>query len=103
MYALLLGITLILLKYLEVGPVANWSWWWVLSPLPWLRPGGPGPMPRAMRKAMERWISANKTVSTSKGSPGHEKPPTTLKRWHGATRPQPQGAAVFVLRLLGYV
>ena len=32
MYALLLGITLILLKYLEVGPVANWSWWWVLSP-----------------------------------------------------------------------
>ena len=31
MYALLLGITLILLKYLEVGPVANWSWWWVLS------------------------------------------------------------------------
>ena len=32
MYALLLGITLILLKYLEVGPVATWSWWWVLSP-----------------------------------------------------------------------
>ncbi|HQQ69944.1 MAG TPA: TIGR04438 family Trp-rich protein [Alicycliphilus sp.] len=33
MYALLLGIILILLKYLGVGPVANWSWWWVLSPL----------------------------------------------------------------------
>ncbi len=32
MYALLLGILLILLKYLEIGPVANWSWWWVLSP-----------------------------------------------------------------------
>ncbi|MBS0508240.1 MAG: TIGR04438 family Trp-rich protein [Proteobacteria bacterium] len=32
MYALLLGIILILLKYLEVGPVAGWSWWWVLSP-----------------------------------------------------------------------
>jgi len=23
---------LMLLKYLEIGPVANWSWWWVLSP-----------------------------------------------------------------------
>ena len=32
MYALLLGILLIHLKYLEIGPVANWSWWWVLSP-----------------------------------------------------------------------
>ena len=32
MYALLLGVVLILLKYLEVGPVANWSWWWVLAP-----------------------------------------------------------------------
>ncbi len=33
MYALLLGLLLILLKYLEIGPVAGWSWWWVLSPL----------------------------------------------------------------------
>ncbi|HRO81314.1 TIGR04438 family Trp-rich protein [Alicycliphilus denitrificans] len=32
MYALLLGVLLMLLKYLEIGPVANWSWWWVLSP-----------------------------------------------------------------------
>lgn len=32
MYALLLGILLTLLKSLEIGPVANWSWWWVLSP-----------------------------------------------------------------------
>jgi len=27
-----LGIVLLLLKYLEVGPVAAWSWWVVLSP-----------------------------------------------------------------------
>lgn len=33
MYALLLGLLLILLKYLEIGPVAGWFWWWVLSPL----------------------------------------------------------------------
>lgn len=33
MYTLLLGIFLILLKYLEIGPVAAWPWWWVLSPL----------------------------------------------------------------------
>lgn len=32
MYLLMLGIALALLKYLEVGPVAQWSWWWVLSP-----------------------------------------------------------------------
>jgi len=33
MYTLLLGLLLIALKYLEIGPVATWSWWWVLSPL----------------------------------------------------------------------
>ena len=32
MYLLLLGLVLLGLKYLEVGPVAGWSWWWVLSP-----------------------------------------------------------------------
>lgn len=32
MYLLFLGIALMLMKYLEVGPVATWDWWWVLSP-----------------------------------------------------------------------
>ena len=32
MYTLALGILLVLLKYLEIGPVAQLSWWWVLSP-----------------------------------------------------------------------
>ena len=32
MYTLILGIVLVLLKYLEIEPVAAWSWWWVLSP-----------------------------------------------------------------------
>lgn len=32
MYTLILGVLLVLLKYLEIGPVATWSWWWVLSP-----------------------------------------------------------------------
>ncbi len=32
MYLLGLSILLLALKYLEIGPVANWSWWWVLSP-----------------------------------------------------------------------
>lgn len=27
-----LGIVLLLLKYLAIGPVATLSWWWVLSP-----------------------------------------------------------------------
>lgn len=32
MYLLVLGVVLILLKYLEIGFVADLSWWWVLSP-----------------------------------------------------------------------
>ncbi len=33
MYLLLCGLVLIGLKYLQIGPVADWAWWWVLSPL----------------------------------------------------------------------
>ncbi|NIM43672.1 MAG: TIGR04438 family Trp-rich protein [Hydrogenophaga sp.] len=32
MYLLGLGIVLLLMKYLEYGPVAGWAWWIVLSP-----------------------------------------------------------------------
>jgi small Trp-rich protein len=32
MYLLVLGLILGGLKLFEVGPVANWGWWWVLSP-----------------------------------------------------------------------
>ena len=32
MYFLLMGIVALALKYLEIGPVAAWSWWIVLSP-----------------------------------------------------------------------
>ena len=32
MYFLLIGIGALLMKYLEFGPVAAWSWWVVLSP-----------------------------------------------------------------------
>ncbi|MDO5625506.1 MAG: TIGR04438 family Trp-rich protein [Pseudomonadota bacterium] len=32
MYLLGLGIILLLMKWLLVGPVADWSWWVVLSP-----------------------------------------------------------------------
>ncbi len=32
MYLLGLGIVLLLMKYLEIGPPAQWSWWAVLSP-----------------------------------------------------------------------
>lgn len=32
MYTLVLGILLVLLKYFDVSPVVDWSWWWVLSP-----------------------------------------------------------------------
>jgi small Trp-rich protein len=32
MYLLGLGMVFLLLKYLEIGPVAAWSWWAVLAP-----------------------------------------------------------------------
>jgi small Trp-rich protein len=32
MYLLLLGLLLLLLKYLQIGPVAGLGWGWVLSP-----------------------------------------------------------------------
>lgn len=32
MYFLLIGIATLLMKYLEFGPAASWSWWVVLSP-----------------------------------------------------------------------
>ena len=32
MYFLMIGIAMLAMKYLEIGPVANFSWWVVLSP-----------------------------------------------------------------------
>ena len=32
MYLLLLGLVLLVLKYLQLDPVAGLNWWWVLSP-----------------------------------------------------------------------
>ena len=32
MYLLGLGLVLMVLKYLAVGPVAAWSWWLVMAP-----------------------------------------------------------------------
>jgi len=32
MYLLGIGIVLLVMKYLEIGPVATWNWWQVLLP-----------------------------------------------------------------------
>ena len=34
MWFLMLGVLGVLLKYFEVGPIAQWSWWVVLIPFP---------------------------------------------------------------------
>lgn len=34
MIFLILGIALLLMKYLVIGPVAEWDWWYVLIPFP---------------------------------------------------------------------
>ncbi|WP_180682716.1 TIGR04438 family Trp-rich protein [Tepidicella baoligensis] len=31
---LILGLILLVLKWAAIGPVAAWSWWWVLAPFP---------------------------------------------------------------------
>ena len=31
--ASILFIVFVVLKLAEVGPIANWSWWWVTAPL----------------------------------------------------------------------
>jgi len=56
MYFLGLGIALIAMKYFEIGPVAGWSWWWVLAPFAlavawWAWADSSG---YTKRKAMER-------------------------------------------------
>jgi small Trp-rich protein len=33
MYLVWLGTALVVMKWLEVGPAADLSWWWVLAPL----------------------------------------------------------------------
>ncbi|MDX2219167.1 MAG: TIGR04438 family Trp-rich protein [Burkholderiales bacterium] len=32
MYLLIIGFLLVLLKFMDINPVAGWSWWVVLSP-----------------------------------------------------------------------
>lgn len=56
MYLLGLGLVLLVMKYLAVGPVATWSWWLVLLPFglavlwwAWADKSG-----YTKRKAMER-------------------------------------------------
>jgi len=56
MYFLGLGLVFLLLKYLEIGPVAALSWWWVMTPFAlavawWAWADSSG---YTKRKAMER-------------------------------------------------
>ncbi len=56
MYFLGIGILLLLMKYLDIGPVANWDWWECLVPFGlamawWAWADGSG---YTKRKAMER-------------------------------------------------
>jgi small Trp-rich protein len=62
MYFLGLGIILLGLKHLEIGPVAAWSWWVVLGPfglafLWWIWADASG---YTKRKAMERLAARKK-------------------------------------------
>jgi small Trp-rich protein len=56
MYFVAVGVILLALKYLEIGPPANWDWWVVLLPFAaavvwWMWADGTG---WTKKKAMER-------------------------------------------------
>lgn len=56
MYLLGLGLVLLVMKYLALGPIADLSWWWVLTPFAlavawWAWADASG---YTRRKAMER-------------------------------------------------
>ncbi|MEZ5643572.1 MAG: TIGR04438 family Trp-rich protein [Burkholderiaceae bacterium] len=59
MYFLMAGIALLLLKYFEIGFVAELSWWWVLSPFAlaaawWAWADGTGYTKRKAMEAMDK-------------------------------------------------
>lgn len=59
MYFLGLGLLLLIMKYLEMDPVAAWSWWWILTPFAlavawWAWADSSG---YTKRKAMERELA----------------------------------------------
>lgn len=58
MYLVGLGVIFMVLKYLEIGPVALWDWWIVLSPFGaavvwWAWADGTGYTKRKAMEAME--------------------------------------------------
>jgi small Trp-rich protein len=59
MYFVMAGIALLLLKYFEIGFVAEWSWWWVLTPFAlavawWAWADSTGYTKRKAMEAMEK-------------------------------------------------
>ena len=57
------GAVLLLLKMMEIDPVAGWSWWWILSPFGaavawWIYADSTGlTQRRAMRRMEERKVA----------------------------------------------
>lgn len=60
MVFVIVGTILVLLKWLEIGPVAGWSWWWILAPFGlafawWIYADSTGlTQRRAIRRMQER-------------------------------------------------
>jgi small Trp-rich protein len=81
MYFLGMGIILLALKYLEIGPVAAWDWWVVLAPfglavLWWSWADGSG---YTKRKAVQR-EEARKQARIDKSRVAMGRPPRKDKR-----------------------
>jgi small Trp-rich protein len=82
MYLVVLGLALIIMKYMEFGPVATLSWLWVLSPFAlaiawWAWADSTGlTKRRAMEKELQRKqarIDANRANLGTLGNPRKRK------------------------------
>jgi small Trp-rich protein len=68
MYLVVLGVLLIVMKMAEFGPVAEWSWWLVLSPFPvaivwWVWADGSGYTKRKEVEKMDARIAKRREES----------------------------------------
>lgn len=84
MWFVVVGVLLVLMKWLEVGPVADWSWWVILVPFPlavawWAFVDASGisarrEMDKVDQKRQDRRRKAFDALGISpRGASGHEK------------------------------
>lgn len=89
---LIIGILLLIMKFLEVGPVANWGWVWVLLPFGlaaawWAFADSTGiTQKRAIRKMEERKVARRERDMKALGLDVHRDRRVRILREPGSKR-----------------